>query len=119
MNDGQRDVCIDLPAERHLTLDNARGTPLQVMRGTVWITQERSYVDVILQAGDHWVVERTGRTVIQAQSNASVCIAVPTRAWRQAMRRYWTRWRASAAATRRHAMHGWSCLRSRRPLPYY
>ncbi len=119
MDDGQHDVCIDLPAERHLTLDNARGTPLHVTRGTLWITQERSYDDVILQEGDHWVVERAGRTVIQAQSDASVCLAVRTGAWRQTMRRYWTRWRAGAAATRRHAMRGWLCLRSQRTLPYY
>lgn len=119
MGDGQRDVCIDLPAERHLTLDNARGTPLRVTRGTVWITQERSYADVILQAGDRWVVERTGRTVIQAQSDANVCIAAPTGAWRPMMLRQWTHWRAGAAALRRKAMHGWLCLRSQRNLPYY
>lgn len=119
MDHGQRDVCIDLAAERHLTLDNARGTPLQVTRGTVWITQERSYDDVILTAGDRWVVERAGRTVIQAQSDASVCIAVMTGAWRRVIHEHWTRWRAGVTARRRQAMHGWLCLRTKRTLPYY
>ncbi|MEO6565016.1 MAG: DUF2917 domain-containing protein [Casimicrobiaceae bacterium] len=119
MNDGQRNVCVDLPAERHLTLDNARGTPLQVTRGTVWITQERSYDDVILQAGDRWVVERSGRTVIQAQNDASVCLAVRPGAWRQALRRQWARWCAGVAALRRLATRGRRHLRSQRSLPYY
>lgn len=119
MDDGQRDVCIDLAAERHLTLDNVRGAPLQVTRGTVWITQERSYDDVILKAGDRWVVEHNGRTVIQAQDNASLRIAVRTGAWRHAALRRWSRWRAAFTTLRRQAMHGWLCLRAKRTLPYY
>lgn len=119
MDDGQRDVCIDLPADRHFTLDNARGTPLRVTSGTVWITQERSYDDVILTSGERWVVERAGRTVIQAQDHARVCIAVPVPAWRRVLRRQWASWRAGAAAFRRHALRGWFCLCSRRTLPYY
>lgn len=119
MDDGQRGLCIDLAAEQHLTLDNVRGTPVQVTRGTVWITQERSYDDVILTAGDHWIVERTGRTVIQAQDDANLCIKVPAAAWRRALRRRWTQWRTAFTALLRHAMRGWLSLRARRTLPYY
>lgn len=55
-------------------LDGARGTTLRVTRGRVWLTQERDPRDIILAAGDVFTVERGGRTVVEAQGDATVCV---------------------------------------------
>ena len=50
---------IDLAARESVSLPDMRGTTLRVTRGTVWITQENDTQDIVLRAGDNWVVERT------------------------------------------------------------
>ena len=64
---------VDLAAREVLTLDDVRGVTLRVTRGTVWITQERDLEDIVLRAGNNWVVECSGRTVIEANEAASIC----------------------------------------------
>ena len=51
---------------------DARGTTLRVTRGTLWITQEDDTHDIVLRAGDIWMVERDGLTIVEAQNDASV-----------------------------------------------
>jgi hypothetical protein len=65
---------IDLAAREAVALDDVRGATLRVVRGTVWVTQERDPDDVILRAGDNWAVERDGRTVLEAQDNTQVWV---------------------------------------------
>jgi len=52
-----------------VSLDDVRGATLRVTRGIVWITQEREPRDVVLRQGDNWIVERDGRTVVEAQAD--------------------------------------------------
>jgi hypothetical protein len=58
---------IDMEPRETVTLPDVRGATLRVAQGTVWITQERDPQDVVLRAGDAWVVERDGLTVLEAQ----------------------------------------------------
>jgi hypothetical protein len=57
-----------------IRLDGARGTTLRVTRGTLWLTLERDPRDVVLAAGDSFTIERGGLTLVEAQSNATVCV---------------------------------------------
>ena len=67
---------INLAQRQAITLADARGTTLRVTRGTLWLTQEKDPRDIVLRAGDSWVVERDGATVIESQDDALLCIAV-------------------------------------------
>jgi hypothetical protein len=64
----------DLTPRELVLLDGARGTTLRVTRGRVWLTQERDHADVILTAGEAFTIERGGRTIVEAQEAATVCV---------------------------------------------
>ena len=64
---------IDLATRESLSLPDVRGTTLRVTRGTVWITQEDDTQDIVLRAGDTWVVERNGLTILEAQEDTTFC----------------------------------------------
>ncbi|HXU51149.1 MAG TPA: DUF2917 domain-containing protein [Casimicrobiaceae bacterium] len=65
---------LDLSRGEMLALDDARGTTLRVSRGTVWITQEKELRDVVLGAGDTWMVERNGLTLVEAHAATALDI---------------------------------------------
>jgi hypothetical protein len=65
---------IDLTARENLALPDFRGTTLRVTRGSVWITQQDDTQDIVLRAGDTWVVERNGLTLLEAQENSTLCV---------------------------------------------
>lgn len=64
---------IDLAARESVSLPNMRGTALRVTRGAVWITQENDTQDIVLRAGDTWVVEKNGLTLLEAQESTTFC----------------------------------------------
>ena len=61
---------IELDARDVVKLPDVRSATLCVTRGTLWITQEGDPQDVVLRAGDTWVVERDGLTIVEAQGDA-------------------------------------------------
>lgn len=69
----QHATIVDLAARESFGLPDVRGTTLRVTRGTVWITQENDTQDIVLRAGDNWVVERDGLTIVEAQNDATFC----------------------------------------------
>lgn len=64
----------DLAPGEVVQLDGARGTTLRVTRGTLWITLEDDLRDVVLSAGDSFMVDRGGLTIVEAQGETSVCV---------------------------------------------
>jgi hypothetical protein len=64
---------IDLAARESVTLPNVRGTTLRITRGSLWITQENDTQDIVLRAGDTWVVEKNGLTIVEAQESTTFC----------------------------------------------
>jgi hypothetical protein len=95
-----------------LVLPDIQGTALMVTRGTVWITQENDTKDVVLSAGDLWMVDRDGLTIIEAQNDASMRALGPTFERATTARRSWPQWlRAKAAAFFASPVRG--------PVPYY
>jgi Protein of unknown function (DUF2917) len=64
----------DLAPGELVQLDGARGTTLRVTRGTLWVTLENDLRDVVLSAGDSFMVDRGGLTIIEAQGKTTVCV---------------------------------------------
>jgi hypothetical protein len=58
-----------------VTLDDVRGLRIRSEAGTVWITEEADFKDHIVGPGDTRVVQRNGRTVIQALQPAWIALA--------------------------------------------
>lgn len=87
---------IELTAREAVTLSDVRGSTLRVTRGTVWLTQENDSHDVILRAGDNWVVERQGATVLEAQDDVVLCVVgrqvEPTHAANESHYTDWRDW---------------------------
>jgi hypothetical protein len=59
-----------LPRRSSLVLDGARGTTIAVVRGSLWVTQERDMRDIILEDGARFVIDRDGRTIIAAEEDS-------------------------------------------------
>ena len=65
---------VALAAGEVLALDNIEGSSIKARCGTLWITQEGDYTDVVLNAGERFIVRNPGRTVVQAFDAAWVSI---------------------------------------------
>jgi hypothetical protein len=68
MNRTPRRTCttVCLAREGLLAIDDGRGLHLRVQAGTVWLTQHDDLRDVVLREGESFVIERPGRTLVQA-----------------------------------------------------
>lgn len=109
---------VDLAARESLALPDVRGITLRVTRGTVWITQESDTQDIVLRAGDNWVVEKNGVTIVEAQEETTLCaIGHRLQAWQKPAL---VARRAPTAVWRRvgDAVAAFFATPSRRPAPY-
>lgn len=57
-----------------LGIDDGRGMRLQVAAGKVWLTQHGDRRDVVLGPGERFVIERAGRTLVQALDEAQLSL---------------------------------------------
>ena len=65
---------ISLATREAISLPGIDGATLRVTRGTLWLTEERDRHDIVLRAGDNFVVESDGNTVVEAQDDAVFCV---------------------------------------------
>jgi hypothetical protein len=65
---------LSLHAGEVVTLDDAEGSRISARLGSVWVTFEGSLKDVILGPGESIIVNRNGRTVVQALRQSFVSI---------------------------------------------
>ncbi len=66
---------LQLSRGQTLKLQDAVGSTICAREGTVWITEENSRKDVVLEPGYCFRVNRTGLTIVQAFADASVSLA--------------------------------------------
>ena len=57
-------------------IEDARGMTLRVETGSVWLTQDRSCEDVLLETGDTFRIERDGTTVISPLGNRFALVSI-------------------------------------------
>ena len=69
------DDVVEMNDRELIELRDVRGATLRVTRGTLWVTQDRDVRDVVLRTGDVWTVERDGLTLVEAQGDATLCLA--------------------------------------------
>jgi hypothetical protein len=65
---------LSLETGQVLTLQDAAGRRISARSGTVWVTEEGRPHDLIVEGGDSIVLERDGRTVVQALAPSVVAI---------------------------------------------
>lgn len=58
-----------------LKMQDAVGSTICAREGTVWITEENSRKDVVLEPGYCFRVDRPGLTIVQAFADASISLA--------------------------------------------
>jgi hypothetical protein len=63
----------DLADGETLEIRDGQGTTLRVTRGAVWLTMEHDTRDIVLSAGDSFVVDRPGLTLVAAQAATTLC----------------------------------------------
>jgi Protein of unknown function (DUF2917) len=66
---------ISLAAGSVHRIENARGLRISCVRGAAWITQERDPRDLILAAGQSFVLDRPGLAVAYAFKDAVITLA--------------------------------------------
>ena len=70
---------ITLAADQFVKLDEAVGVRLVSRCGSIWITQDGDSRDIVLEAGDSFVLDRAGPSIVQALGPAVRAIAEPVR----------------------------------------
>jgi len=58
-----------------LKLTDGVGSTICAREGTVWITEENSRKDIVLQPGACFCIDKPGLTLVQAFADASVSLA--------------------------------------------
>jgi len=67
-----------LPRGAWLALEDGVATVIQVKQGEVWMSEEGSFIDHILVAGQHYAVDRPGVAIVSMQSEVDVAMHLPS-----------------------------------------
>ena len=68
-------MMIDLQRGRFLRIQGGAGSTVTAQAGSVWITEEASPRDVVLRPGQSLKLRRPGLTLVEAMSDAAICLA--------------------------------------------
>ena len=66
---------LQLTRGQTLKILDAVGSTIYAREGSVWITEENSRKDVVLEPGNCFRVDRPGTTLVQAFADASIALA--------------------------------------------
>jgi Protein of unknown function (DUF2917) len=96
-------VVIELEYRGILPMKDALGTRIDCLGGRIWITEWGCTDDIVLEAGESYVISRGGVAVVQALREALVGLRAPAvhRAGAQIatrVERLWSQWAARAAS---------------------
>ncbi|MGH8728753.1 MAG: DUF2917 domain-containing protein [Burkholderiales bacterium] len=65
---------INLSKGRLIRVQDGEGFRIRCYSGSLWITQERDGRDMILRAGNAFIIDRPGLTLVHALANAQVAV---------------------------------------------
>ena len=68
---------VRLHADQHLQLRGALGSSVQAVSGAVWLTQDGDLRDIVLEAGQRFVIDRPATTLLSALGDAAIRIEPP------------------------------------------
>ena len=68
---------LHIPRGGLLRIKNGRGLSVHVWEGTLWVTQECSRRDIVLEAGQSFRLDRQGCCVIEATTPSAVALSSP------------------------------------------
>jgi hypothetical protein len=77
----------NLPRDGVVSLREAAGARVVCLSGAVWLTQQGSDEDVILEAGERFRIANTGLTLITALRGSELCVVQPCTTGSELMRR--------------------------------
>jgi len=60
-----------------LTVTDGEATTIRIDRGCVWITEEESVIDHVLEAGQRYTFDRPGVAIVAAQGDVRVTLLAP------------------------------------------
>ena len=68
-------VALRLARGQTLKVRDGAGSTICAREGTLWITEENSRKDVVLEPGQCYRLERAGMTIVQAFADSAVSLA--------------------------------------------
>jgi hypothetical protein len=72
---------VELRRGEVIRLKGSPGSTIQAHRGRVWLTEEKSVHDVVLDAGQSHLLARPGLAIVEAFTDASISVVTrPLRA---------------------------------------
>jgi Protein of unknown function (DUF2917) len=90
-------VLIELKYRGTVPVEDAAGTYIDCLRGRIWITECGSTDDIVLEAGQWYVISRGGVALVQALREALVGLRAPAARQTEAglatrVERLWSQW---------------------------
>lgn len=78
MRTALNDIKLTLERRQTMNIGHATGTRITCASGCLWVTQHRDARDVVLDAGESYVLSRPGAAIIQALRPSTLFIREPT-----------------------------------------
>lgn len=66
----EKQIVLEVPNGGLLRVKDARGSRVTCLQGSLWLTQEQSIRDVLLEAGQSFDIERDGVTLVQGMADS-------------------------------------------------
>ncbi|MEN3364033.1 MAG: hypothetical protein V7606_1307 [Burkholderiales bacterium] len=66
---------VRLPEGHYVKTHDAQGWRIHALAGSVWITQDWDSRDIVLHAGESFVLDRDGAAMLWPLGDTSICIA--------------------------------------------
>jgi hypothetical protein len=92
MNIGLTQAKISLDSRRGISLKDAAGVAVEVVRGSVWLTMDGDRRDIVLPSGGVHTIERDGLTLVNAIEPSLVRVQPPRArpaTWKRWLRNVW------------------------------
>jgi len=77
MNISLSHTALRLAAHETFSVIDGRGARIACRQGRIWITQDQDTRDVLLEAGENFILDRDGAAIVEALVPADVAVDAP------------------------------------------